>query len=161
VRRTARLVYARHCLATGDRHRAEDLTQETYLMAWRSIRQLKTGGDFRAWLMAIARSAEIDAVRREHRKKRNGPRGDAGQLIRVSDDQPDPSQVLERDEARRRAIDALRELPEEYRQPLALRYLAGADYDEIARQLALSNGSLRGLLHRGMVLLRKKLKDQD
>ena len=39
-----------------------------------------------------------------------------------------------------------------------LRYLAGADYDTIARQLALSNGSLRGLLHRGLAMLRKQLE---
>jgi DNA-directed RNA polymerase specialized sigma24 family protein len=38
-----------------------------------------------------------------------------------------------------------------------LRYLAGADYEQIGRQLALTNGSLRGLLHRGMAMLRAEL----
>ena len=49
-------------------------------------------------------------------------------------------------------------MPEEYREVLTLCYLAGADYETIARQLALSNGSLRGLLSRGMAMLRTKLK---
>ena len=40
---------------------------------------------------------------------------------------------------------------------IALRYLAGADRDAIGRQLALSNGSLRGLLQRGLKMLRERL----
>jgi DNA-directed RNA polymerase specialized sigma24 family protein len=50
-------------------------------------------------------------------------------------------------------------MPEEYRIPLMLRYLGGADYDTIARQLALSNGSLRGLLQRGMKMLREQVRE--
>ena len=46
---------------------------------------------------------------------------------------------------RERVLVALRSLPDEYRLPLALRYLAGADYDTIGEQLGLTNGSLRGL----------------
>ena len=52
---------------------------------------------------------------------------------------------------------ALKSLPEEYSLPLTLRYIAGADYETIGRQLGLSNGSLRGLLSRGMARLREKL----
>ena len=51
----------------------------------------------------------------------------------------------------------LRSLPEEYRLPLTLRYIGGADYETICTQLGLTNGSLRGLLHRGLQLLRAKL----
>jgi len=52
----------------------------------------------------------------------------------------------------------LRSLPEEYRLPITLRYIAGADYETISTQLGLTNGSLRGLLHRGLNLLRNKLQ---
>ena len=44
-----------------------------------------------------------------------------------------------------------------WRLPLTMRYITGADYDTICMQLGLSNGSLRGLLHRGLKLLREKL----
>src|SRR5689334_6690939 len=56
VRQCARVVYSRHYLDTRDRHRAEDLTQETFLLAWRSIGQLEDAAGFRAWLLSIARS---------------------------------------------------------------------------------------------------------
>jgi RNA polymerase sigma factor (sigma-70 family) len=68
-----------------------------------------------------------------------------------------PSESAERREQATQILHALRQLPEEYRQVLALRYLAGADYDTIARQLALSNGSLRGLLARGLAMLRQNV----
>jgi DNA-directed RNA polymerase specialized sigma24 family protein len=45
--------------------------------------------------------------------------------------------------------------------PITLRYIAGADYDTISRQLGLTNGSLRGLLNRGMAKLRQMMTDDD
>jgi RNA polymerase sigma-70 factor (ECF subfamily) len=51
----------------------------------------------------------------------------------------------------------LRSLPEDYRLPLTLRYIVGADAGEIGTQLGLTNGALRGLLHRGLKMLRDRL----
>jgi DNA-directed RNA polymerase specialized sigma24 family protein len=52
----------------------------------------------------------------------------------------------------------LRSMPEEYRLPLTLRYLVGADNETIQMQMGLTNGALRGLLHRGMQRLRAELQ---
>jgi RNA polymerase sigma-70 factor (ECF subfamily) len=78
----------------------------------------------------------------------------------LPDAAPPPDDAAARHEQRQRALSVLRSLPEEYRQVLTLRYLAGADYEQIARQLALTNGSLRGLLHRGLAMLRNQLREQ-
>ena len=75
----------------------------------------------------------------------------------AADPSPLPPEELERLETRDRAVRLLEELPEDYRRPLMLRYLAGADYDTIKRQLHLSDGALRGLLNRGMALLRERM----
>ncbi|HEY8667179.1 MAG TPA: sigma factor, partial [Tepidisphaeraceae bacterium] len=69
VVRTARLVFARLYLDCGDKHLAEDLTQETFLTAWKSIGQVTEARGFRAWLMSIAHSVRIDEARRGGRKK--------------------------------------------------------------------------------------------
>jgi RNA polymerase sigma factor (sigma-70 family) len=72
---------------------------------------------------------------------------------------PPPDEQAHRAEQRERVLAVLRSLPEEYRLPLTLRYLAGADYETIGTQLGLSNGSLRGLLHRGLKMLRARLPE--
>src|SRR5688572_14334354 len=56
-------------------------------------------------------------------------------------------------ETRERARVVLQSLPEEYRLPLTMRYLDGADYETITRQLGMSGTSLRGILHRGLQML--------
>lgn len=157
IRRCARLVFARIYLETGDAHRSEDLVQETFLLAWRRIADLADPKQFRPWLNAIAHRVVIDSVRRESRKKRNTARVGAHELSEISDQTPPPDERVELKEQREQALSVLRSMPEEYRVPLMLRYLAGADYDTIARQLALSNGSLRGLLQRGLKMLRERI----
>ncbi len=157
VRRTARLVYSRIYLEVGNAHLAEDLVQETYLTAWRSIEQVTDAAGFRTWLLSIAKTTTIDAGRRNSRKKRTAPGLSRESPDARPDPAPDPSDAAEQKDERDRALSALRSLPEEYRQPLVLRYLGGADYEAIGRQLGLSNGSLRGLLSRGMTKLREEL----
>lgn len=158
VRRTARVLFARIYLETGDIHRTEDLVQETFLTAWRSIRQVSDPKGFRPWLFSVAHTTVIDALRRDMRKKRSGgTRADPDILGRLPAPDPGPPESAQLSESRQKVLSILRSLPEEYRQPLMLRYLAGADYDTIGRQLGLTNGSLRGLLHRGMTLLRTEL----
>ncbi len=158
VRRSCRLVFARLYLETGDAHRAEDLSQETLLRAYRAPAELRQPGQFRSWLLTIAQNVLTDAGRRDARQKRaEPPRAGVGALAGVPGPEPPPEEEAARSEMRARVLDGLRALPEEYRLPLTLRYLAGADYQTIATQLGLSNGSLRGLLHRGLKLLRARL----
>jgi RNA polymerase sigma-70 factor (ECF subfamily) len=160
VRRTSRLVFARLYLETGDAHRAEDLLQETLLTAFRSMRELGEARAFRPWLLRIAQNTAIDAARRDSRKKRAGRSpANAAVLSRIAGSAPSPEDQLAEKEVREQVLAVLRSLPEEYRLPLTLRYIGGADYDTICAQLGLSNGSLRGLLQRGLKLLRQELPE--
>jgi RNA polymerase sigma-70 factor (ECF subfamily) len=159
VRRTSRSVFARLYLETGDAHRAEDLLQETFLIAFRSVRRLKEPAGFRAWLMRIAANVAIDAARRDRRRKRARPQVESSALDALPGTGDRPDERAQGEESRRRVLGVLRSLPEEYRLPLTLRYLGGSDYETIQTQLGLTNGSLRGLLHRGLKLLRERCGD--
>jgi RNA polymerase sigma-70 factor, ECF subfamily len=156
VRRTSRLVFARLYLDTGRIDRVEDLLQETFLLAFRALRTLADAAGFRPWLLAIAHNVLIDDARRAARQKRTAPTTEM-HLARLPSPEPAPDETAERTELRQRVLSVLRALPEEYRLPLTLRYIAGADYDSIGEQLGLTNGSLRGLLHRGLKLFRDRL----
>ena len=159
VRRTARLVYARVYLDVGDRQRTEDVVQDTFLTAWRRIGQVVDPTGFRPWLLAVARSAAADARRRDSRKKRRAktPLFASDAAADLPDPAPTPPERAVRREEQERMLGLLRRLPEEYSLPITLRYIGGADYDTISRQLGLSNGSLRGLLNRGMAKLREMM----
>ena len=162
VRRTGRLVFCRAYLETGDVHRAEDLTQETFMAAWRSIQQVSDPGGFRSWLLTIAKTVTIDGIRREGRKKRAGTAVDGKQVFpKLADPGEGPVESAQNSEQRQHMMELLRSLPEEYREPLMLRYIAGADYETIGQQLGLSNGSLRGLLHRGIARLREQMGNAE
>jgi RNA polymerase sigma-70 factor (ECF subfamily) len=157
VRRTSRLVFARLFLETGDSHQAEDLLQETLLTAYRTLGQLTKPDKFRSWLLKIAQNLAIDAARRESRKKRT-PEPQIVKLRQEAVATLRPEEHAEKEELRQQVLAVLRELPEEYRLPLTLRYLVGADYETIQAQMGLSNGSLRGLLHRGVQRLRAEMQ---
>ena len=157
VHRTGRWVFARLHLQTGDAHRAEDLTQETFFTAWQQIGELSDPAAFRGWLWAIAQRKLLDAAKHQNRKRRSGRRAADDEMASAVHPAASPVSTVQDKEQCDRAMEMLRALPEEYRVPLALRYLGGADYETISRQLALSNGSLRGLLQRGMAMLREKM----
>jgi RNA polymerase sigma-70 factor (ECF subfamily) len=156
VRRTSRLIFARLYLETGDTHRAEDLLQETLLSAFRSLKGLAQPSAFRPWLLRIAQNVAIDSARREVRQRRFGA-GSPAVLPTVPATEPAPMEQAAHEELRHKVLSVLRSLPEEYRLPLTLRYITGADYETIQSQLGLTNGSLRGLLQRGLKLLRDQL----
>lgn len=158
VRRTSRLVYARLYLETGDTHATEDLTQETMLTAFRTLPQLTQPEKFRAWILRIAQNLSINAIRYESRKKRTPE----PEILKLRQEAVltvvGPAEQAEEDELKQKVLGILRELPEEYRLPLTLRYLVGADYDTIQTQMGLTKGAVRGLLHRGIERLRAEMQ---
>ncbi|MBL8795211.1 MAG: sigma-70 family RNA polymerase sigma factor, partial [Planctomycetia bacterium] len=126
--------------------------------AYRAIRSLQDARTFRGWLLSIAQAVVIDDARHGQRLKRSGTHAGPQALFGVADGGPTPDEQLEREETRGQVLAILRSLPEDYRLPLTMRYIGGADYGTIREQLGLSNGSLRGLLHRGLQMLRNKLE---
>ncbi len=116
--------------------KAEDLTQETFLAAWNSIAALRNDTGFITWLLTLARNTTLDHAKFEGRKKRRDrqgpPKGE------VADTNPTPAVAVEMNEAAARALQLLEDLPPEYREPLILRYLGGADYETIRLKLNLS-----------------------
>jgi RNA polymerase sigma-70 factor (ECF subfamily) len=160
VRLTVRVVYAQVVAAVRDRGRAEDLTQETFVRAWKGIGTVNEEAGFVSWLLTVARNVVLDAGKSEGRAKRGGSRRAEGRgeaLEVVDEGGVGPGQAAELAEERGRVVEVLEGLPEEYRRVLMMRYLGGAGYEEIRRGLGLSDGALRGLLARGMAMMRERM----
>jgi RNA polymerase sigma-70 factor (ECF subfamily) len=130
------------------------------LRAYRSIAQLKDSRGFRQWLLRIVENLAIDGARRDRGRRRIGERANPSELSTVEARDDAPEKQAEIAESRAKVLAVLRSLPDEYRLPLMLRYIGGADYDAIATQLGMTNGALRGALHRGLRMMRERLGGQ-
>jgi RNA polymerase sigma-70 factor (ECF subfamily) len=133
-----------------DRHDAEDITQNVFAKLMTAIGQYeRRRTPFRAWIMRVARNAALDHVR----SRRLVP----CEEIHVSEPS-DEHTGLERGVALKQA---LHRLPEEQRQVLVLRQLAGLTPAEVADLLGKSEGSIHGLHHRGRRTLKSALRELE
>jgi RNA polymerase sigma-70 factor (ECF subfamily) len=126
---------------------AGDLVQDVFVIALERLGQLGEPAAFGGWILAIARTRSVDHLRRgarreeptEHVEERAAPAVPTAEAQRV--------------------LDAIRALPEAYRETLAMRLVEGMTGPEIAERTGLSSGSVRVNLHRGMKLLRERLAE--
>ena len=126
---------------------AEDLVQETFLRAWRSIDKLQNEAAAKAWLFTI--------LRRENARQYEKYRPDTDDISDYSlPDRPqdEPDQLMERT----LLYKAMDKLEDEYREPLMLQVIGGLRGEEIARMLGLNCNTVMTRLFRA----RNKLKDE-
>jgi len=147
IRAHARLVWASVYGWVKDPAWTEDLVQETFLRAWEALKDLKQPEAFRGWLLTVAR-------RLAWRQAELAGRMD---VVPVVPDRAAPVVTADPEEAREEVQQALARLPERYRVPVTLHLLNGLEYGAIEKLTGLANGSLRGLVARGVAKLRAEL----
>ena len=133
-----------------DHHEAEDITQNVFAKLMTAIQKYEPRDvPFAAWILRVSRNAALDHVR----ARRQIP------VEEVRTDDEGAEQVgFERSSCLR---DALWRLPEEQREVLVLRHLAGLSPSEIADRLGKTEGSIHGLHHRGRSTLQQLLREMD
>jgi len=137
----------------GDFHQAEDLAQEAFVRAYRSLDRLKDPRRFVGWVGAIAGHVAIDWLRQ--RKSRPAEQAlPPGDFLPGLPERLSPPESAEALEAVRTAALAL---PEELRTVLALRVQAGMSYAAIAKTLQVNESQVKGRLHRARQVLRQAL----
>jgi len=120
---------------------AGDVVQDVFADAWRKLSRLREPAAFPGWLVTCARNRATDAARRSR------PTDPAADLA------VDPPPRVEA----AAALDAIRALPDTYRETLIMRLVEGLTGPEIADHTGMSPDSVRVHLHRGMKLLRERL----
>ncbi len=138
---------------TGNRDRAEDLAQETFLRLFRSARDYTEQGYLRAYLFRIATNLVRSEERRERRLRLLAPF-----LPREEHAEPAaPSGMLHREMLREVAA-AVARLPLRYRVPLVLHEIEGWSYVDIAQEIGCREGTVKSRVHRGRLQLKQKLE---
>jgi len=141
--------------ATGSISQSEDLAQESFIDAWRQLRQLREPSRLRAWLCGIARNHALNALRRSGRE----PVREADPIEVVHEaPAPEPAPVEQAISEEEQAIlwRSLERIPETYREPLVLFYREQHSIEAVAAALDLSEDAVKQRLSRG----RKLLQDQ-
>jgi RNA polymerase sigma-70 factor (ECF subfamily) len=142
-------------MMTGDRALAEDLTQDALVQAWRGMRTFRRGSPLRPWLIRIL-------VNRTVSQRRRRVLGMVPMLWaeRNRSDAPGPDAVVELEESHAEVRAALRQLPPEQRELLALRYYTGLSVPEISTTTGVAEGTVKSRLSRAHARLRALLQTQ-
>ena len=140
---------------TGNRHDAEDLTQEVFVRVFRSLASY-TPGTFEGWLHRITTNLFLDMARRRQRIRFEG----LGQEMagRIEGGNPTPAQAFDERHLDSDIQAALARLAPEYRAAVVLCDIEGLSYEEIAATLGVKLGTVRSRIHRGRAQLRSALE---
>lgn len=148
----------------GDREEAADLTQETFVAAYKSFSSFRGESSAYTWLYRIAvnkcknRFAKRDRVRTYEGLSLDRENGESSELAPGAVVVPErPDDALERKELRQRIAQAMMSLPPDYRIVAVLRDIQGLSYQEIAAASELSVDVVRTRLARARAMLRQKL----
>lgn len=136
----------------GDKHVAEDITQETFLRAWRALDSLKDDKAAKAWLITI--------LRRENARRFERKQFDYADIEQdtLEDTLGNSSEELVEQYLIRRHI---AKLDMEYREPLLLQLIGGFSGDEIAELMELNRNTVMTRLFRARNQLKDLLEKND
>ncbi len=135
---------------------AEEVVQETFLKAYRSLGRFQEGSALYTWLYRIAVNASVDASKRERRRRHLSLDTEEFHLDGASVDRSaGPTGESERKELSDLVKEGIDELPERYRVILVLREYEDLSYEKLGEILDLPKGTVESRLFRA----RAKLKD--
>ena len=131
---------------------AQDIAQDTFIIAYENMSRLKAHDRLKSWLMGIAANLIRDYYKR---RKTAGLSEEQDIPMLVTD----PLESMEQRELHDLLHKALAQLSERYRAVLIKRYLEGLDYPQIAEDLGLTIGAVEVCMHRARKTLAAALKD--
>ena len=136
----------------GNRAEAEDMTQQVFVKAYKSISSYRWRGvPFSAWLFRIAHNLVVDFFRKESKR----PAVPLEESLVASDD--NVQQVVERRLDVERVMAATRQLTAAQREVISLRFAGGLAIAEVARVMGKSEGAVKALQHSAIAALRRML----
>jgi RNA polymerase sigma-70 factor (ECF subfamily) len=141
-------VYSYAYYRVGNHHDAEDLTEQTFLQAYRHFERAQresNGRPLRPWLIRIAHNLAANLYRDRSRK----PQSALDESMPIPTTHTTEDVVEGRDELKR-ILEGVTQLPDERREALIMRFALGMDNREIARAMGKTDGATKVLIHRAI-----------
>jgi RNA polymerase sigma-70 factor (ECF subfamily) len=152
-------VYSYSYYRVGNHHDAEDLTEQTFLQAYRHFERAQReseGRPLRPWLIRIAHNLAANYYRDRSRRPQTAI-DDADMLVSAHTTE---ALVEDRDDLKR-ILECVQQLPDDRREALIMRFALGMDNREIARALGRTDGATKVLLHRAIRQLEELVKTAE
>ena len=151
-------VYSYSYYRIGNHHDAEDLTEQTFLQAYRHFERAlaeSEGRPLRPWLIRIAHNLAANFYRDRSRRPES-PIEDAAVISGVHD----TATLAEGREELSDVLDGVAKLPDDRREALIMRFALGMDNREIARAMGRTDGATKVLLHRAIKQLEGIVREE-
>jgi RNA polymerase sigma-70 factor (ECF subfamily) len=136
---------------------AEDMVQEAFVKGYLALNDFELGRPFYPWISTIARNLALNHIKREEREKPISEIDDF--LYQVPDSSANPLEQMIEKENDKRLLRAIMALPIQFRSVFILRMFEKMSYEEIARYLNISVGTVDSRLHRARERLIEAMKD--
>ncbi len=141
---------------------ALDVTQETFLKAYRALPKFRGDSAFYTWIYRIAiNTAKNYLVSLSRRPTEVDLENDAGESIGIESLEKSldtPEHLLLTDEIRETILDAMSKLPDDLREAITLREVDGLSYEDIAEAMACPIGTVRSRIFRAREAIDQRLK---
>jgi RNA polymerase sigma-70 factor (ECF subfamily) len=150
-------VYSYAYYRIGNHHDAEDLTEQTFLQAYRHFERALNESDgrpLRPWLIRIVHNLAANYFRDRSRRPQT-PLDDAGPVAELHG----TADLVEGREELRNVLTGVANLPEDRKSALIMRFALDMDNREIARSLGRTEGATKVLIHRAIRQLEEELRD--
>jgi RNA polymerase sigma-70 factor, ECF subfamily len=135
----------------GDEQLAKDITQQVFLKIFYKIREFRAESELTTWLYRITINACLDEQRKTRRFFSLSDFFEKASEKRAQDEKVHSREIC--DEVQK----AIAKLKPKFRLPILLKYVEGLSYEEIAKILECSTGTIASRLNRGHKMLAKKL----
>ena len=136
---------------------ADDATQDTFLKAYRSLKQFRGDARLKTWLCRIARNECLNRLRNERMIPLDERLVVEGGF-RFVNSTPSPLELIEQQEIQSTVHAAINELPPAYRLVIMLFHLDGLSYEEISQVMEIPMGTVKTHIFRARRLLKSKLQ---
>lgn len=147
----------------GNYDDANELAQEVFLKAFRSIKKFKGDSLFSTWIYKVTANVCLDEIRRRKNKftlslDEEVEYGDGELKRQIPDNAPTPDVEVETNQIKEVVNKSIQELPEDYKSIIILRDIQGLSYDEISKIFDCPEGTVKSRINRARQALKKILQ---
>ena len=163
VDRHSRALFRLAFRMTGNQQDAEEVVQETFLRAFRSLKNFEARSSAATWLHRIAANQALDLLkRRKRQEKGHYPVAEESapeeQAVQLRTDRPDPERTFLSGEVKRQVAAVLQQLTPVERTAFVMRHMEGHSIEEIGKALKVRNVAARNSVFRAVQKLRRALE---